>query len=137
MIDDSADSGQPKEARPNLPWFKMLASEFLSRNLMLTTEQKGALACLMCYAWLTEDENPSDTDAAKITGLSLPRWKNMRAIVLTRLHETDLKEQKRRALEEYLRQSEAGKKGNRKRWGKEPESDSNVVTLPSRGDRNG
>ena len=128
-----ADSGQQKEARHKLPWFKMFASDFISRNIMLTPEQKGALACLMCHAWLTGNENPSDTDAVKITGVSLPRWKKMRELVLTRLHETDLKSQARQALEEYRRQSEAGKKGNRKRWAKEPESDGKVIALRSEG----
>lgn len=103
--------------------------------LAMTTEEKGAYLLLLCQAW--EQEPPAtipndDAVLARWCGLTLQRFRTSRNCILrpflyclenNRYEQKRLKQEYERAVEAMKRQSNKGKSGANKRWGKNSTTD--------------
>jgi uncharacterized protein YdaU (DUF1376 family) len=70
----------------NAPWFKQYAESWLVETSLMTPEQEGAFARLLCYAW-NNAEAPcmlpnDDAELAAMSRLGTDRWKKSKARLL-------------------------------------------------------
>jgi len=121
----------------DVPYFPKYAKDWLTGEgtRLMTPEQRGAFDWLLCHAWLSNPPCtlPDDDDAlAKLSDLGA-RWKRVGAAIRAQFQafpedSNRIYNKKQLSLWEELnehreRRSQAGRKGNAKRWSSESQRD--------------
>lgn len=99
--------------------------DYLADTSRLTTEQHGAYLLLLMDYWRNGPLPDDDDQLAAITKLGTASWRKSRPVLIRfftamdgRLFHKRVESEKKRAHENSIKRSAAGKNGASKRWGK-------------------
>lgn len=100
-------------------WMPLYNGDFDTTTKILTLEQKGALVELLRFYW-AEGSLPPDSVIPRLIGISAPKWRSLRDIVLAAFQayceRIDMNGQRIISAENQARASEHGRKGANARW---------------------
>jgi len=112
------------------PWMPFYIGDYLAATTHLSTVQHGAYVLLICAYWQRGELPDDDEQLARICGLTLSEWKRHRPILRQLFKEGwrhgRVERELASAAEKYERRANAGKLGNKVRWG-----DRNAIPLGS------